>query len=133
MKNTTTAEIPARDIFDGDLKLRPPRDRTRNWHLAPNGNPHFYENFPRFYNGPARYQLRKPFKNIPKIELTCTTGGTMEPNRQKADYHFNKRPSDSNAIEHSNITSGKLSHEYFGLFRRQCSPGLTIKHHPSGI
>jgi hypothetical protein len=78
MKNATATRPP--DISDGDLKLQIPRYHIHRWYLAPNGNPHFYGNFPRLKNGPARYRLRKPLKKHPRNKLVRTKGEPMETN-----------------------------------------------------
>jgi hypothetical protein len=66
MKNSAITAATTSDISDGDLKLQMPYFGTRVRHLAPTGNSHFYENFLRFYNGPARCRPRKPFKKCLK-------------------------------------------------------------------
>jgi hypothetical protein len=62
MKNATITATSALDIFDGDLTsagLTPGFKRE----------PSSYVDFPRFYNGPARCQPRRPFGKYPKNQL----------------------------------------------------------------
>jgi hypothetical protein len=63
MENTTDPHTP--DIFDGDLKLQVPHLHTGP---APGRKrePSFFENFPRFYNRPARCHPRRPFEEYLK-------------------------------------------------------------------
>jgi hypothetical protein len=65
MKNTTDTAAHTPDISDGDLELQMLHLHTG---LAPGfkREPPVYENFPRFKNGPARCQLRRPFEKYPK-------------------------------------------------------------------
>jgi hypothetical protein len=60
MKEIFTPAAITVDESNGELEL--PCSDVQAWHLAFNGSPRLYENFPRFQNGPDRCQLRKLFE-----------------------------------------------------------------------
>ncbi|MDR2677689.1 MAG: hypothetical protein LBB26_03980 [Puniceicoccales bacterium] len=81
MKNVTITPAAPASILDGDLKLQMSCSYVQDWHLASNWNSHFYENFLRHKNGPARCQLPKPLEKYlllsKRDKLAHTTGEPM--------------------------------------------------------